>query len=115
VKVSIGKSEKKTYLDEEQKNKKFLPGPGAYISPGQISSLMDVGAPKIVRDYYDSGLPNAWFRSNDATPGPAAYTVDQFTRDERMKRGQKAIPALARALMMTIPEAIKKNSKAASK
>ena len=106
--VSIGKGEKRTYLDEEQSRKKFLPGPGRYYEGAmKAGSLIATGAPKLVRDYYDADKAPEWIRPNDNTPGPATYTVDSFTRTERARKGQKAIPALAKALMMAIPEALR--------
>jgi hypothetical protein len=106
--VSIGKGEKKTYLDEEQSRRKFLPGPGRYYEGAmKAGSLISTGAPKLVRDYYDGDKPPEWIKPNFNTPGPATYTVDSFTRAERARKGQKAIPALAKALMMAIPEALR--------
>ena len=99
VKVTIAKSEKKTYLDEQRSAKKDLPGPGAYYAPED--STAKLGAPKLVRDYYEQ---DPWYQPKQPMPGPGQYTVDEFTRMERLKKSQKAIPALAKALMMTIPK-----------
>ncbi|KAF4708483.1 hypothetical protein FOZ63_026700 [Perkinsus olseni] len=101
VKVSMGKGSKTTYLDEEQAAKRFAPGPGAYEVATKTSSLQLDHGTKIVRDYVKNGREPSFIPPLEDSPGPAGYSVDRFHRQERLRRVQKSLPSLAKALRMS--------------
>jgi hypothetical protein len=91
--VAIGKGEKKTYLDQAERQSVILPGPGAYLD---IESRHEsLGVPKISRVYYPYAPAVA-----EHSPGPAAYSVDAFMRKEGSKNEQSILPHLRQALAM---------------
>jgi hypothetical protein len=65
--ITVPKGEKRTYLDQEQKVFKNLPGPGAYDAHKQSTLVLKHGT-KIVRDYVknisDEGVDPGWCVAN---------------------------------------------------
>ena len=103
-KVSIGRSEKKTYLDQVRAEKRCLPGPGAYYKEGQSSSLDIAHVPRLAREYYSAGGTNGRTRRDNGIPGPGTYTIDRFTRDQRLKKKHKETHSAARTTLAQVPE-----------
>ncbi|KAF4672550.1 hypothetical protein FOL47_000385 [Perkinsus chesapeaki] len=101
VKVSMGKGSKTTYLDQEQAARKFAPGPGTYDIASKTSSLQLDHGTRIVRDYVKNGREPSFIPPVEDSPGPAGYSVDKFHRQERLRRVQKSLPSLAKALRMS--------------
>ena len=78
--LSFGTSLKTSYLDEQQKHKRHIPGPASYeISPRPAPNT----APKIVPNLVPKSRPVA-------TPGPGSYTLDTFMRTEKIVRAVTA-------------------------
>lgn len=100
----MGNTKKTSYLDEAIRLAKPNPGPGTYEAKPQLSHI---GA-KLVREYIkDQGDDeNAerrwpmWARPNVESPGPMAYTIDEFQRKDRLKRSQRSMPSLTKAMLM---------------
>lgn len=95
TKMVAGK--KKTYLDEKMRDAKYCPGPGAYDNK---SSLLTEHATAIRRDYMQipEGRAPAWAQADQSCgPGPAAYAVDPFHRQRRL-RAQKSLPVISKAM-----------------
>lgn len=91
-----GGAEKSTYVDDTQRLARLIPGPGTYSSPPAKAS--EAGAPRIHRNYVTQSDHRSrdWLRASD-TPGPATYTVDEFTRREKLEKQLE--PFDTRALM----------------
>lgn len=86
---------KQSFLDHQQKQAKFCPGPGAYDNRRSLE-LAHVAA--IRRDYVRApdGRASA-FVPDSCTPGPAAYALDAHQRQRRMN-AQRSLPSLQKAL-----------------
>mmetsp|Transcript_23239 Transcript_23239/g.65690 ORF Transcript_23239/g.65690 Transcript_23239/m.65690 type:complete len:538 (+) Transcript_23239:163-1776(+) len=101
----FGDGDRKTFLDEAQKIKEFVPAPGRY----EAKSSLDAKAPKMARAKFEEpDKPSnkksakqfpAWARPGTDTPGPAGYNVDDFTRKEVMRRAVKSLPNLTRDML----------------
>jgi len=102
----IGEGDRKSFLDEAQKLKEFVPAPGRYEA---ARSSLEAKAPKMARAKFDDpafcndkksakNFP-AWARPATETPGPAGYSVDDYTRKEVMRRAQKSLPNLTRDML----------------
>lgn len=92
----FGDREKISFLDEAQKAKEFVPAPGRYNS----LSTLDARAPKMSRPRIDDAkqMP-AWAKAAADTPGPAGYSVDEYTRKEVLRRAQRSLPNLTRDML----------------
>lgn len=89
---------KKSYLDEKMRDAKLCPGPGSYDNSKSTLQLEHVAA--IKRDYVQipEGRPMNWAQAGDScTPGPAAYALDPFHRQRRL-RAQKSLPVISKAM-----------------
>lgn len=97
--VMRGGERRQTYLDQQAREARHVPGPGAYHS--DQGSMKPKHGVKIGRDYV-SGLPPrppAWAKTGDScTPGPAAYNIDPTGR-RRLLRAHQSLPMLAKALV----------------
>merc|ERR1712217_521077 len=90
-------------MGEAMNAKEFLPAPGEY----QVKSSLDNRATKMRRDAInDQGLDKfsakrypVWARPSTETPGPAGYSVDDFTRKEVLRRAQKSLPNLTKDML----------------
>jgi len=99
----FGKRNRDSFLDEVMKNKEFVPAPGRYDAKSQ----MDLKTIKIARDRVnDQGLDKfsqkrfpVWARAGTQTPGPAGYSVDDYTRKEVMRRARQSLPNLTRDML----------------
>eukprot|EP00746_Dinoflagellata_sp_MGD_P160869 gnl/MRDRNA2_/MRDRNA2_87809_c0_seq1.p1 gnl/MRDRNA2_/MRDRNA2_87809_c0~~gnl/MRDRNA2_/MRDRNA2_87809_c0_seq1.p1 ORF type:complete len:690 (-),score=179.32 gnl/MRDRNA2_/MRDRNA2_87809_c0_seq1:235-2304(-) len=89
---------KESYLHDLQKQAKYCPGPGSYDNGKSTMLLEHVAAMR--RDYMQvpEGRAAAWAAQGDKCgPGPAAYALDKFSRQNRMK-SQKSLPTLSKAM-----------------
>jgi hypothetical protein len=89
---------KQSFLHDVQKQAKYAPGPGTYDNSKSTMLLEHVAAMR--RDYMQvpEGRAAAWAAQGDKCgPGPAAYALDKFSRQNRMK-SQKSLPTLSRAM-----------------
>lgn len=88
---------KQSFLNDLQKQAKYCPGPGAYEYKGTLH-LEHAAAMR--REYMQvpEGRAAAWAAQGDCCgPGPAAYAVDKFSRQNRLKT-QKSLPTLGKAM-----------------
>lgn len=89
---------KQSYLHDVQKQARYCPGPGAYDNSKSTMVLEHVAAMR--REYMQvpEGRAASWVAQGDACgPGPAAYSLDKFSRQKRMK-SQKSLPTLSKAM-----------------
>lgn len=98
VKFSLGMSKRKTYLDDLREQKAFLPGPGSYKDARLVGMRATIG-PRFVREYFSNDKQ----KLQSDVPGPGAYTIDRFTRQEQSAKSRHSILALARALRISVP------------
>lgn len=90
VSLSWSGARKTTFVEDNLKAKLDLPGPTSYTVK---SDLLSDHGPKIVRDTFQRLDRGKHWVEADATPGPATYTVDAFTRKEKLlKAFQKFDP-----------------------
>lgn len=87
--TAFSNSESKSYIVEEEQRAAKIPGPGAYTVE---MKERNVGT-KIVRAYVPGSRDTSWVSSAD-TPGPAAYAVDPFLRNQRLRKNQRSMPSL---------------------
>jgi len=88
---------KQSYLYDLQKQAQFCPGPGSYENK---STMLLEHATAMRRDYMQvpEGRAAGWAAVGDKSgPGPAAYAVDKFSRQKRMRQ-QKSLPMLSKAM-----------------
>jgi len=98
-----GGGEKTSYLDDAIKAKASVPAPGEYKAPSQ----RDTRATKIQRDRivdenldrYSAKKYPVWARPGTDTPGPAGYSVDDYSRKEGLRRAQRSLPSLTRDML----------------
>lgn len=97
---------KKTFLDEQAREARNLPGPGAYESSKNLQA--DQGT-RFGRDYMEflnaggavsgPGRAASWSRINDScTPGPAAYNIASCGKPRLLQRSNQSLPVLSKAL-----------------
>jgi len=102
----IGDGVRKSFLDDAQKMKDFVPAPGRY---DPAKSSLEAKAPKMARPKFDDpsfcndkksakNYP-VWARPGTETPGPAGYSVDDYSRKEVLRRAQKSLPNLTRDML----------------
>jgi hypothetical protein len=100
----MGKGIRNSYLDDAIRLASDKPAPGSYESRSQLSHI----GPKMPKDYItDTGdwenAPKkfpAWAQPAAESPGPTAYTIDKFLRQENVKRMAKSMPSLSKAMFM---------------
>mmetsp|Transcript_1003 Transcript_1003/g.3369 ORF Transcript_1003/g.3369 Transcript_1003/m.3369 type:complete len:540 (+) Transcript_1003:195-1814(+) len=101
----FGQRDRDSYLDDAIKAKDYIPAPGRY----QARSQLDHRGTEMRRDrIQDTGLEKndkrkfpVWARPTTDTPGPAGYSVDDYTRKEVLRRAQKSLPNLTRDMLRT--------------
>lgn len=101
--VQFGNRNRDSFLDDAMKAKDFVPAPGRYESRSSLSQR----ATKMRRDAInDQGLDKfsakrfpAWARPSTDTPGPAGYSVDEYTRKDVLRRAQKSMPNLTKDML----------------
>jgi len=78
------------YLDELEKKAQVAPGPGAYDI---ATPVKPAGGSKMVRAYMPQKEIPEWIQQT-ATPGPGAYQLDPYMRQQRLLKYQKSLPTL---------------------
>lgn len=100
----FGKKDRSSFLDEIQKQKEFVPAPGRYES----KTSLDSRATKMARDRindednvdkFSAKRFPVWARPSTITPGPAGYSVDDYTRKEVLRRAQRSLPNLTKDML----------------
>lgn len=107
--VQFGNRNRDSFLDDAMKAKDFVPAPGRYESKSQLAER----ATKMRRDAIkDEGLDKFsakrfpdWARPPTDTPGPAGYSVDEYTRKDVLRRAQKSMPNLTKDMLRPRPAA----------
>jgi len=101
VKISQGK--KKSFLDDAIASKASVPAPGTYTSKSSLDDRhTKMARPKVDAQGLDKHSAKrfpVWARPGEDTPGPAGYSVDDFTRKEVMRRAKSSLPALTRDML----------------
>lgn len=100
----FGKGIRKSYLDDAILSASDKPAPGSYESRSQLSHI----GPKMpqLRELDSGDWENApqkfpaWAQPAAESPGPTAYNVDKFLRQENIKKLSKSMPSLAKAMFM---------------
>mmetsp|Transcript_142753 Transcript_142753/g.397643 ORF Transcript_142753/g.397643 Transcript_142753/m.397643 type:complete len:540 (-) Transcript_142753:180-1799(-) len=101
----FGNRDRDSFLDDAIKAKDHIPAPGRY----QAKSQLDHRGTEMRRDrVQDTGIEKTnkknfpvWARPATDTPGPAGYSVDDYTRKEVLRRAQKSLPNLTRDMLRT--------------
>jgi hypothetical protein len=100
--VKFGANVRKSFLDDAVASKADVPAPGIYDSKNTLDAkgtkmrrekVQDPHIDKKNKRYYPQ-----WARGPD-TPGPAGYSVDDYTRKETLRRAQRSLPALTRDML----------------
>ena len=108
VVLSFAEARKTSYLDEQQRMKKQLPGPASY----DLSLPLPQTAPKIVPNCvpHTASRAQQWV-TGEAVPGPGTYTVDEFMKTEKVMRAistadmfKNLFAAPARTLPPIVPD-----------
>jgi hypothetical protein len=101
--MKFGNRNRDSFLDEAIKAKDAIPAPGRY----EVKQQLDHRATKMAREKInDQGLDKhapkkfpVWARPATETPGPAGYSVDDYTRKEVLRRAQRSLPNLTRDML----------------
>jgi len=100
----MGKGIRNTYLDDAIRLAKDAPGPGNYESRNTITHIGPKMPKEIIEDKGDwENAPKkfpAWAQPAAESPGPTAYTIDKFQRQENLKRMSRSMPSLSKAMFM---------------
>jgi len=99
----FNKRNRDSFLDDVMRSKDFVPAPGRYES----KTTMDNRTTKMSRERIgDVGVDEksakkfpVWARPGTDTPGPAGYSVDDYSRKEVLRRAQKSLPNLTRDML----------------
>jgi len=99
----FNKRNRDSFLDDVMRAKDFIPAPGRYESKG----TMDHRAIKMSRERIgNEGIDKCsarnypvWARPGTDTPGPAGYSVDDYTRKDVLRRAQRSLPNLTRDML----------------
>merc|ERR1712151_212212 len=101
--VKFGNRDRKSFLDDAMKAKEFVPAPGIYRSKSTLDhkgirlkreKVNPTGIDKLDKKNYP-----VWARPGTDTPGPAGYSVDDYTRKEVLRRAQRLLPNLTRDML----------------
>jgi len=99
----FNKRNRDSFLDDVMRSKEYIPAPGRYES----KSTMDHRAIKMSReriglegvDKQSAKNYPVWARPGTDTPGPAGYSVDDYTRKDVMRRAQRSLPNLTKDML----------------
>jgi len=99
----FGGGDRVSFLDDACKAKAAVPAPGRY----ELKSTIDDKGTKMKRARVDNpGLDKhsaknfpVWARPGVDTPGPAGYSVDDYTRKEVLRRAQRSLPSLTKDML----------------
>eukprot|EP00927_Polykrikos_kofoidii_P065465 TRINITY_DN61214_c0_g1_i1.p1 TRINITY_DN61214_c0_g1~~TRINITY_DN61214_c0_g1_i1.p1 ORF type:complete len:581 (-),score=140.62 TRINITY_DN61214_c0_g1_i1:224-1840(-) len=98
--AKFGDGKRDSYLDDAIKAKESVPAPGRYEAKSQLDNratkmrrdkVVDTGTDKFSSKKYP-----VWARPATETPGPAGYSVDDYTRKDVLRRAQRSLPNLTR-------------------
>lgn len=100
---AFAKIDRTSYLDDAIAAKNFVPAPGSY----KTKNTLDHKGIKLKRDKiglegidkFDKKNYPVWARPATETPGPAGYSVDDYTRKEVLRRAQRSLPNLTRDML----------------
>jgi len=101
--VKFGDNVRKSFLDDAVASKADVPAPGIYEKKNTLDArgtkmrrekVQDPHIEKKNKRYYP-----VWARAGTDTPGPAGYSVDDYTRKEVLRRAQRSLPALTRDML----------------
>jgi len=102
----FGEGDRRSFLDDAMRLAEHAPAPGRYDpkSLAEVSKAPKMSRPKfddpaICSDKKSAKYFPAWARPTNDTPGPAGYSVDDYTRKEVMRRAQRSLPNLTRDML----------------
>jgi len=99
----FNKRNRDSFLDEVRRIKADVPAPGSYAAKSELDSrAVRMSRQRIVGENLDKHSAKRfpiWARPSTDTPGPAGYSVDDYTRKEVMRRAQKSLPNLTRDML----------------
>lgn len=105
--VGFGNRNRDSYLDDAMKAKDFVPAPGRYEAKTQLDQrAVKMRRERINDQGTDKHAPKrfpVWARPATETPGPAGYSVDDYTRKEVLRRAQRSLPNLTRDMVKAGP------------
>jgi len=99
----FNKRNRDSFLDECIRLKNDIPAPGRY----DMKTVLEKCAVRMSRerivgenlDKHSAKRYPSWARPTTETPGPAGYSVDDYTRKEVLRRAQKSLPNLTRDML----------------
>lgn len=100
---AFGGQERDSFLDDAIKAKASVPAPGSYSTKNSLDhkgikiKREKVGLEGI--DKFDKKQYPVWARAGTDTPGPAGYSVDDYTRKDVLRRAQRSLPNLTRDML----------------
>jgi len=101
----FGLRDRDSYLDDAIKAKDHVPAPGRYQAKSQLDHRgTEMRRDRIVNtgtDRHDKRQYPVWARPSTETPGPAGYSVDDYSRKEVLRRVQRSLPNLTRDMLRT--------------
>jgi len=101
----FGLRDRDSYLDDAIKAKDHVPAPGRYQAKSQLDHRgTEMRRDRIVNsgtDRHDKRQYPVWARPGTETPGPAGYSVDDYSRKEVLRRVQRSLPNLTRDMLRT--------------
>lgn len=101
--VGFGNRNRDSFLDEAMRAKDFVPAPGRYELKSSLENRTTaMRRDRIEHDNLDKHSVKQfpqWARPGTQTPGPAGYSVDDYTRKEVLRRAQRSLPNLTRDML----------------
>jgi len=100
----FSEGDRTSFLDDAQRAKEYIPAPGSYA----VKTTLEARAPRMQRAKFDEPPAGdkksakqypSWARPSTETPGPAGYSVDDYTRKEVLRRAQRSLPNLTRDML----------------
>jgi hypothetical protein len=101
--VGFGNRNRDSFLDEAMRAKEYVPAPGRYELKSSLESRTTaMRRDRIEHENLDKHSAKQfpqWARPGTLTPGPAGYSVDDYTRKEVLRRAQRSLPNLTRDML----------------
>jgi len=101
--VGFGTRNRESFLDEAMRAKEDMPAPGRYESKSSLdhrtTSMRRDRIEHTNLDKHSHKQFPAWARPGTLTPGPAGYSVDDYTRKEVLRRAQRSLPNLTKDML----------------
>ncbi|CAJ1410637.1 unnamed protein product [Effrenium voratum] len=99
----FNKRDRDSFLDEVTRVKNDIPAPGRYPQKTVLEKCaVRMSRERIVEEHLDKYSAKrypVWARPPADTPGPASYSVDDYTRKEVLRRAQRSLPNLTRDML----------------